>query len=292
MARRPRGRIISVFQDFATIYIYNNRENYITSMIVFFFRLHIPLTHPRTDGTAPRRRHRDGRRFEKNIFVQVRRMYLSESQPTVPGARIRDFPAAPRLPALLRSRRPAPQLRPCRRRARRHPARRRPPHPHAGEPSRRRAVRAGRRSVRLNRRGRAYYEEGVRRILLDMPHERGRNAEGPFERSLSKVTDDREAVSQVMHEEPFHFVRTHPGSDPVDRPHQFPESMQRPRLVGFPELAESENVNEVAPPHRNCLQPGPVGSRWHSLLPGEGRRPLSFTPPAMSAREAAPETGA
>ena len=149
----------------------------------------------------------------------------------------------------------------------------------------------GRRSVRLNRRGRAYYEE-VRRILLDMPHERGCNAEGPFERSLSKVTDDREAVSQVMHEEPFHFVRIHPGSDPVDRPHQFPESMQRPRLVGFPELAESENVNEVAPPHRNCLQPGPVGSRRHSLLPGEGRRPLSFTPPAMSAREAAPETGA
>ena len=29
-----------------------------------------------------------------------------------------------------------------------------------------------------------------------------------------------------------------------------------------------------------------------TLLPGEGRRPVSFTPPAMSAREAAPETGA
>ena len=113
MARRPRGRIISVFQDFATIYVYNDRENYIISMIVFFFRLHIPLTHPRTDGTAPRR-HRDGRRLEKDIFVQVRIIYLSNSGPTVPGAPIRDFPAAPRLPALLRSRRPAPQLRPCR----------------------------------------------------------------------------------------------------------------------------------------------------------------------------------
>ena len=120
MARRRRGRIISVFQDFANIYVYNDIENYITSMIVFFFRWHIPLTHPRTDGTALRR-HRDGRRFEKDIFVQIRIIYLSNSDPTVPGAPIRDFPAAPRLPALLRSRRQAPQLRPCRQGARASP---------------------------------------------------------------------------------------------------------------------------------------------------------------------------
>ena len=81
MARRPRGRIISVLQDFATIYVYNDRENYIISMIVFFFRLHIPLTHPRTDGTAPRR-HRDGRRFEKNIFVKYEEcIYLNPNPP-------------------------------------------------------------------------------------------------------------------------------------------------------------------------------------------------------------------
>ena len=141
MARRPRGRIISVFQDFANIYVYNDRENYITSMIVFFFRWHIPSIHlfKRDTTLHP---HRPGRLVEKGIFVQVRRIYLSEPDPTVPGARIRDVPAAPRLPAILRGRRPAPQLRPCRRGARRHPARRRPPHPHAGEPSRGRAVRA------------------------------------------------------------------------------------------------------------------------------------------------------
>ena len=40
-------------------------------------------------------------------------MYLSESRTTGPGARTRDFPAAPRLPEILRIRRPAAQLRPC-----------------------------------------------------------------------------------------------------------------------------------------------------------------------------------
>ena len=81
MARRPRGRIISVFQDFANIYVYNYRENYITSMIVFFFRLQIPLTHPRTDGTAPRR-HRDGRRFEKIYLCKYEEcIYLNPNPP-------------------------------------------------------------------------------------------------------------------------------------------------------------------------------------------------------------------
>ena len=157
-------------------------------MIVFFFRWHIPSIHPCKRDTALYR-HRPGRRLEKDIFVQLRRIYLSDSQPTVPGARIRDFPAAPRLPEILRGRRPAPQIRPCRRGARRHPARRRPPHPHAGGPSRRRAVRAGRRSVRLNRRGRAYYEE-VRRILLDIHEttERFRDA-----------TPRRRASARVLH---------------------------------------------------------------------------------------------
>ena len=44
-----------------------------------------------------------------------------------------------------------------------------------------------------------------------MPHERGRNAERPFERRLPEVTDDGEAVSHVMHEQPFPFVGIHPG---------------------------------------------------------------------------------
>ena len=38
---------------------------------------------------------------------------------------------------------------------------------------------------------------------------------------------------------------------------------------GFPVLAESENVNKDAPPHRNCSQPRPVSRRRHSLLPQE-----------------------
>ena len=110
-------------------------------MITINFRLNTPSIHSCGCNTALFR-HRAGRRLEKGIFVQSGRMYLSQSDPTLPGARTRDFPAAPRLPEILRSGRTAAQLRPCRRGARRHPARRRPPHPHAGEPSRRRAVRA------------------------------------------------------------------------------------------------------------------------------------------------------
>ena len=50
-------------------------------MIVFFFRLHIPLTHPRTDGTAPRR-HRDGRRFEKIYLCKYEEcIYLNPNPP-------------------------------------------------------------------------------------------------------------------------------------------------------------------------------------------------------------------
>ncbi len=93
-------------------------------------------------GEMALRRDSLGRSFEKVVFVQLRSICLSTSNPTVSCARIRDIPAASRLPALLRSRRPPPELRPCRQGARRHPARRRPPYPHAGEPSRRRAVRA------------------------------------------------------------------------------------------------------------------------------------------------------
>ena len=84
-------------------------------------------------GSTALRRGSAGRRLGKDIFVRQRTMYLSISNPTASCPRIRDIPAAPRLPALLRSRRPAPELRPHRRGTRRHPARRRPPHPHAGE---------------------------------------------------------------------------------------------------------------------------------------------------------------
>ena len=142
MAHRWRERIISIFYVIANTDVSIARTNKFISMIVFFFRWHIPSIHPCKRDTALYR-HRPGRRLEKDIFVQLRIIYLSQPDPIVPGARIRDVPAAPRLPEILRGRRPAPQLRPCRRGARRHPARRRPPHPHAGEPSRRRALRAG-----------------------------------------------------------------------------------------------------------------------------------------------------
>ena len=111
-------------------------------MITICFRSNTPSIHS-CGRNATLFRHRAGRRLEKGIFVQSGRMYLSQSDPTLPGARTRDFPAAPRLPEILRSGRPAAQLRPCRRGARRHPARRRPPHPHARKASRRRALRAG-----------------------------------------------------------------------------------------------------------------------------------------------------
>ena len=59
------------------------------------------------------------------------------------GSDFRRAPPAPtRQPALLRGRRPPPELRAGRQGARRHRRRRRPPHPHPGEASRRRAVRA------------------------------------------------------------------------------------------------------------------------------------------------------
>ena len=104
--------------------------------------IHVPLEYPLTDarmGSALRQRFL-GRGSERGEFAQERGMHLSSPNPTVPRARIRALPAASRLPALLRSRRPAAQLRPCRQGARRHPARRRLPRPHAGEPSRRRAL--------------------------------------------------------------------------------------------------------------------------------------------------------
>ena len=55
---------------------------------------------------------------------------------------VRETPPATRLPSILRGRRATPELRPCRRGARRHPTRRRPPHPHAREPSPGRAARS------------------------------------------------------------------------------------------------------------------------------------------------------
>ena len=142
MVRRQWERIISSFQAVANTVVWNARENNIISMIMICFLSNTPSIHP-CGRSAALFRHRAGRRLEKGIFVQSRRMYLSQPDPTLPGARIRDFPAAPRLPEILRSGRTAAQLRPCRRGARRHPARRRPPHPHARKTSRRRAVRAG-----------------------------------------------------------------------------------------------------------------------------------------------------
>ena len=142
MARRQWERIISAFQAVANTVVWNARTNEIISMITICFLLNTPSIHPCGRDTALSR-HRAGRRLEKGIFVQSGRMYLSKPHPTRPGARTREFPAAPRLPALLRIRRPAEELRPCRRGARRHPARRRPPYPHAGKASRRRPLRAG-----------------------------------------------------------------------------------------------------------------------------------------------------
>ena len=141
MARRRRERIISVFQAFANTDVSNIRANNFISMIAVFFRWTTPSIHPRRRDAA-RRRHCFGRRLEKDIFAKLRRIYLSKPDPTVPGARIRDFPAASRLPALLRSRRPAPELRAGGQGAGGDRRRRRPPHPHPGGPSRRRAVRA------------------------------------------------------------------------------------------------------------------------------------------------------
>ena len=142
MVRRRRDRIISLFQLFANTDVSNLGTNEIISMITICFLLHTPSIHPcgRHTGLS---RHRAGRRVEKGIFVQSGRMYLSEPDPICPGARIRDFPAAPRLPEILRSGRTAAQLRPCRRGVGRHPAGRRPPHSHARKASRRRALRAG-----------------------------------------------------------------------------------------------------------------------------------------------------
>ena len=71
-----------------------------------------------------------------------------------------------------------------------------------------------------------------------------------------------------MDQQPFPFVAIHPGTDSVDRPHQFPKGMQRVQLLRFPELAEPENVDECAPPHRKRVQAGAVGRMRHALRPG------------------------
>ena len=101
------------------------------------FRLETPSMHARKSEPALRRDFL-GNSLEKDEFVHMRRTYLSGPDPTVRRTRIRETPAASRLPAILRGRRPPPELRAGRQGARPH----RRPHPHAGEPSRRRALRA------------------------------------------------------------------------------------------------------------------------------------------------------
>ena len=135
-------------------------------MITFCFLSNTPSIHP-CGRNAALFRHRAGRRLEKGVFVQSGRMYLSKPHPTFPAPEpvnslppldcLRFFESAARLRSFA----------------------------HAGEelgvtpPAVAHRIRMlerhlgadlferGRRSVRLNRRGRAYYEE-VRRILLDI----------------------------------------------------------------------------------------------------------------------------
>ena len=85
-------------------------------------------------------------------------------------------PAPARKPALLRGRRPSPELHPRRRGAWRHPGRRRPPRPHAGEASRGSALRAppSRRAPQpprpgLSEGGAAHPRRGPRRLRAPAP---------------------------------------------------------------------------------------------------------------------------